>query len=241
MKIIELFSPNFNKKNRSFECIKIIVIHYTGMQSERESISRLSDPKFEVSSHFVIGRNGKIYRLVKDNKIAWHAGKSCWGKYKSLNKNSIGIELVNKGHRHGYKSFKKKQISSLIRICNLLKKKYKIKNRYIVGHSDVAPLRKNDPGEKFPWQHLSKKNIGIWHDCKSKILKKSRKIKIISNQDKKKFIKILKKIGYYFPNKNQFLLRKVITAFQRHYRKELINGIIDKECLIIAINLAKKL
>ena len=121
------------------------------------------------------------------------------------------------------------------------KKKYKIKNRYIVGHSDVAPLRKKDPGEKFPWQHLSKKNIGIWHDCKSKILKKSRKIKIISNQDKKKFIKILKKIGYYFPNKNQFLLRKVITAFQRHYRKELINGIIDKECLIIAINLVKKL
>jgi len=241
MKIKIAPSPNFEKKKRPKSSIKLIVIHYTGMQSGRESLARLRSTKFKVSSHFLVSEAGNVYKLVDENKAAWHAGISYWGKYKNINKNSIGIELVNKGHRHGYKSFKKKQISSLIRICNLLKKKYKIKNRYIVGHSDVAPLRKNDPGEKFPWQHLAKKNIGIWHDCKSKILKKSRKIKIISNQDKKKFIKILKKIGYYFPNKNQFLLRKVITAFQRHYIKELINGIIDKECLIIAINLVKKL
>tara|TARA_B110000438_G_C15702119_1_gene601478 strand:+ start:355 stop:1071 length:717 start_codon:yes stop_codon:yes gene_type:complete len=236
MKIIELFSPNFNKKNRSFECIKIIVIHYTGMQSERESISRLSDPKFEVSSHFVIGRNGKIYRLVKDNKIAWHAGKSCWGKYKSLNKNSIGIELVNKGHQFGYTSFKKKQISSLIKLCKNLIKKYRIK--IVVGHSDIAPLRKKDPGEKFPWEDLAKKKIGIWHNCKSNELVKFRRVSIFK-KSKIEFIKNLIKIGYCFKGKKKSNFKKIVKAFQRHYRKKLINGIIDKECLIIAQNLLK--
>ena len=105
MKISNYYSPNHNKKKRPVNSIKIIVIHYTGMQSERESMLRLSNPKFKVSSHFVISRNGKIYRMIQDNQIAWHAGKSCWGKYKNLNKNSIGIELANKGHRFGYKNF----------------------------------------------------------------------------------------------------------------------------------------
>ena len=110
MKINNYFSPNFNKKKRLSNSIKIIVIHYTGMQSERESLTRLCSPKSRVSSHFVINGKGKIYRLVPDYKIAWHAGKSCWGKYKNLNKNSIGIELVNKGHLYGYTNFRKKQI-----------------------------------------------------------------------------------------------------------------------------------
>ena len=98
------------------------------MQSERESIIRLCNPKLKVSSHFLINQNGKVYRLVQDNRIAWHAGKSCWGKYKNLNKNSIGIELVNKGHRFGYTNFKKKQLLSLIKICKKLISKYNIKN-----------------------------------------------------------------------------------------------------------------
>ena len=105
MKILNYFSPNFNKKKRSINSIKIIVIHYTGMQSERASIARLCSPKFKESRHFLINQKGKIYRLVQNNCIAWHAGKSCWGKYRQLNKNSIGIELVNKGHRFGYTNF----------------------------------------------------------------------------------------------------------------------------------------
>ena len=178
MKISNYFSPNFDKKKRSIDSIKIIVIHYTGMQSERVSISRLCDPKFKVSSHFLINQKGKIYRLVKDRQIAWHAGKSCWGKYRQLNKNSIGIELVNKGHRFGYTNFKKKQISSLIKICKILIKKYKIKTQNIVGHSDISPSRKIDPGEKFPWKLLAKKNIGNWHNLSNAYLRKFRKIKI---------------------------------------------------------------
>ena len=211
------------------------------MQSERESLSRLIDPKSKVSSHFLINQKGKVFRLVDDNRIAWHAGKSCWGKFKNLNKNSIGIELVNKGHEFGYTNFKKKQISSLIKLCKILIRKYKIKKKNVVGHSDIAPQRKIDPGEKFPWKKITKNNIGIWHDYKPNFLIKFRKIKIFAKKDKVKFLKNLKKIGYCCLVKNKFLLTKTIKAFQRHYRKELINGFIDKECLIIAENLSKKL
>ena len=238
MKKKGFYSPNFNKRKKS---IKIIIIHYTGMQSERESIIRLCNPKSKVSSHFLINQNGKVYRLVKDNEIAWHAGKSCWGKYENLNKNSIGIELVNKGHKFGYTNFSKKQLSSLIKICRSLIKRYKIKKRNVVGHSDVAPLRKIDPGEKFPWKQLAKKNIGIWHGCKPGLLRKLRKIKVLTKQDKIQFVKNLNNIGYCFPIKKKYFFTKILKAFQRHYRKELINGHLDKECLIIAQNLSKNL
>ena len=240
MKINVIYSPNFDQKKRSSKSIKLLVIHYTGMQSERESIMRLCNPKYKVSSHFVINQNGKIYRLVQDDQTAWHAGKSCWGKYKNLNKNSIGIELVNKGHEFDYTNFKKKQLSSLIKICKILIKKYKIKKRNIVGHSDISPLRKIDPGEKFPWKELADKKIGIWHNCKTKDLIKFRQVRI-SNKFKSEFINNLKKIGYCFNIKKKTNFLKTVKAFQRHYRKELINGIIDKECLIIAINILKKL
>ena len=241
MKISNFYSPNFNREKRSNNLIKIITIHYTGMQSERESIIRLCNPKSKVSSHFVIGQNGKIYRLVQDNQIAWHAGKSCWGKYKNLNKYSIGIELVNKGHQFGYTNFKKKQLSSLIKICKILIKKYKIKKRNVVGHSDIAPLRKIDPGEKFPWKQLAYNNIGTWYRCKPSLLRKYRNIKISKKRDKIKFIKNLNKIGYCVSAKKKPFLIKILKAFQRHYRQELINGHADKECLIIAQKLSKKL
>ena len=240
MKINVIHSPNFDQRKRSSKSIKLLVIHYTGMQSERESIMRLCNTKSKLSSHFVINNSGKIYWLVQDDQTAWHAGKSCWGKYKNLNKNSIGIELVNKGHEFDYTNFKKKQLSSLIKICKILIKKYKIKKRNIVGHSDISPLRKIDPGEKFPWKELADKKIGIWHNCKTKDLIKFRQVRI-SNKFKSEFINNLKKIGYCFNNKKKTNFSKTVEAFQRHYRKELINGIIDKECLIIAINILKKL
>ena len=239
MKINNLYSTNFDEKRRPIKSINEIIIHYTGMQSERESVSRLCNPKSKVSSHFVISQNGRVYRLVQDNQIAWHAGKSCWGKYKNLNKNSIGIELVNKGHKFGYTNFKKKQLFSLIKICKSLIKKYKIKKRNVVGHSDIAPLRKIDPGEKFPWKKLADNGIGIWHRCKPSILKKYRHIKILEKNKKIKFIKNINKIGYCFSIKKKSFFIKTVRSFQRHYRKELVNGLLDKECLIIAQNLSK--
>ena len=176
-----------------------------------------------------------------EHQKAWHAGESCWGKHKNLNNNSIGIELVNKGHNFGYTNFTNKQLFSLTKICKLLIKKFKIKRRNIVGHSDIAPLRKLDPGEKFPWKYLAKKNIGIWHSCETNLLRKNRKNMDFTKKDKNKFIKNLIKIGYCFSDRKKSYLKKIIEAFQRHYRKELINGLLDKECIVIAQNLAKNL
>jgi len=239
MKISSIHSPNFDKKKRSNKSIKLLVIHYTGMQSERESIRRLCNPKSKVSSHYIITQNGNVHRLVQHNRVAWHAGKSCWGKYKGLNKNSIGIELVNRGHEFGYTNFKGEQISSLIKICKVLIKKYKIKKKNIVGHSDIAPLRKMDPGEKFPWKKLAKKGIGIWHNCNHKLLINNRNINNIKKRETIKFIKNLNKIGYCVTLKNKSILIKILKSFQRHYRNELVNGLVDKECLIIAKYLLK--
>ena len=241
MRIRNLFSPNYNRKTRRANSIKFIVIHYTGMQSERESIKKLRDSKSKVSSHYLINQNGRIFLLVKEKYVAWHAGHSCWSRYKNLNKYSVGIELVNKGHQFGYTSFKKKQISNLLKLCKKLVKKYNIKDRNIVGHSDIAPIRKIDPGEKFPWKYLSAQRIGIWHDFESNFLNRYRRLKVTTKQDKNKFRKNLSRIGYCFSTKNKNLFIKTIKAFQRHFRKELINGILDQECLIIAQNLANKL
>ena len=241
MKFIKFFSPNYNKIIRSSNSIKFIVIHYTGMQSERESLKRLVNPKFKVSSHYLINEKGEIYNLVNERRIAWHAGKSCWLKFKNLNKNSIGIELVNKGHHLGYENFRKKQILSLIKLCKKLIIKYKIKQKNIIGHSDIAPMRKIDPGEKFPWKQLYKNKIGIWHDQESNFLIKLRRKKVLNKRDKEKFLRNLNKIGYCFSYKSKKFLTKTIKAFQRHFRKELINGVLDQECFLIAKNLTKKL
>ena len=163
MDIIANFSPNFSKKIRNTKGIKFVIIHYTGMQSEIESIKRLINPNSKVSCHYLINRKGKIIQMVKDKNIAWHAGKSKWKKYVNLNNCSLGIELVNKGHRHRYQSFTESQIISLLKLCKKLKKKYNLKKENFLGHSDVAPLRKIDPGEKFPWKRLSKFGFGKWY------------------------------------------------------------------------------
>ena len=139
------------------------------MQSKRASINRLIKINSKVSCHYLIDREGKIIQLVEDLKIAWHAGKSRWKKLKNLNANSIGIELVNRGHEFGYQKYPKKQIDKLVRLVFFLKKKYKIKNSCILGHSDIAPLRKKDPGEKFPWSKLIKNKIAVRHIDKKKV------------------------------------------------------------------------
>jgi len=232
-------SPKFKTKIRSNKGIKIIVIHYTGMQSEVDALNRLTDFKSKVSCHYLINEKGKIISIVPDNYTAWHAGKSRWGKLSSLNKSSIGIELVNPGHNFGYKKFGKKQISALIQLIKKLIKKYNINKKNIVGHSDIAPLRKKDPGEKFPWKILAKSNIGIWHNLKQKKLMKNRKKKILK-MEKLIFFKFLNKIGFQtrFNIKKSKYQKKLIEAFQRRFRPELISGIIDKECFFIAKNLS---
>ena len=216
----------------------MLVFHYTGMQSEVASIKRLCNPNSKVSCHYLINESGKIIRIVPEEFTSWHAGKSQWKNFKSINKFSIGIELVNPGHSFGYRQFPKKQIKSLIKLSKKLITKYNIKQTNIVGHSDIAPLRKKDPGEKFPWSYLANKKIGIWHKIEDKNLKKLRKIKI-SNIEILKFIGYLNKIGYFTKSLNNNKKLKLVKSFQRRFRQKLINGKIDRESLIIAEKLSK--
>ena len=180
--------------------------------------------------------------MVDDNKVAWHAGKSKWEKLINLNSRSIGIELENKGHQFGYQRFSKKQINALVKLCLKLKIKYKIRNRFILGHSDIAPLRKLDPGEKFPWHELKKRKLGIWHSLSkiNSLLRNNLELHALKHRNV--FFKNLYKIGYRYFNKNKPLKtdRLVIKSFQRRFRQRKVDGKIDLECLEISANLAKK-
>jgi len=240
MKINILHSSNHSIKNRPKNKIKFIVIHYTGMQSERVCIKRLTSKSSKVSTHYLINRNGRITKMVDEKKIAWHAGKSKWKNLINLNSQSIGIELVNKGHQFGYENFSKKQIFNLILLCKGLIKKYKIKKQNIVGHSDIAPLRKKDPGENFPWFLLSKKKIGYWHNVSKKNIKNQNSNK---NVIRRIFFNNLYKIGYRYFNEKKSSKNdlKIIKAFQRRFRQNKVNGQVDQESLQISHYLASSL
>ena len=235
MKIRVNKSTNFSKKIRSSKDIRFLIIHYTGMQSARVSMDRLKNPNSKVSCHYFINRNGNIYKMVDDNKIAWHAGKSKWKNVRNLNKCSIGIEIQNKGHFIDYQNFPKKQISSLIVLIKSLLKKYKIKKCNVLGHSDIAPLRKKDPGEKFPWDFLSLKGVSIWYP---KFKKKKKEIK--SKAKRRIFFKNVHKIGYRFFNLSQKSNRdrKIIMAFQRRFLPNEVTGKITDKTLKISQLLA---
>ena len=238
IEIRQFYSPNFDLNKRKKENIKFLVFHYTGMKTEKSALKRLSSKKSKVSSHYFIKKNGSIINLVPDLYISWHAGISFWKKLKKLNKYSIGIEIHNPGHQHGYKSFNKKQINSVKYLSLKLAKKYNIKREQYLGHSDVAPDRKKDPGEKFPWEFLSKYRIGLWHSLDKKILKKFR-LKKTNNAEKKIFLNNLIKIGYFLKKKEINSISFAIKAFQRRFRPQLINGKADLECLKISKNLVK--
>ena len=203
LKTILNYSPNFNSKKRTYKKIKFIIFHYTGMKKESEAINRLTNIQSEVSSHYLIKNNGNILTLVPDLYEAWHAGRSSWKNYRSLNQNSIGIEITNPGHEHGYKKFTRKQITTLLKLSKFLIKKYKISPKNILGHSDIAILRKKDPGEKFPWEYLFKNKIGIWHTLNKQELKQNRKIKILL--ELKLVIQVINLIIKYFL-KNKLIL-----------------------------------
>ena len=232
------YSINFKLPKRTKKKIIFIILHYTGMKNEAKALQRLCDHRSKVSSHYFIKNSGEVLELVPDLYEAWHAGKSSWKKYKSLNKYSIGIEMSNPGHDHVYKKFTTNQISSLIRLIRYLQKKYNIKRENILGHSDIAPDRKKDPGEKFPWQKLANNNLIKWHNLSHNKMARKRNLKV-RFFEKEIFFKNLYKIGYPkitdIKNKNYSVY--LIKAFQRKFRQNLINGKIDQECFLISKNL----
>ena len=240
MKTTFNLSPNYSKKNRLKKDIKFIIIHYTGMSKELSAINKLCNIKSKVSSHYFVKKNGSVLNLVPPLYEAWHAGKSKWKNLKSLNRYSIGIEIQNSGHDNNYENFSQKQIISTQKLLRYLIGKYNINLRNVLGHSDISPDRKKDPGEKFPWKKLAKSKLSQWHNLDEEQLKEHRLIKI-NFIDEINFIRNLHKIGYHKISKKNFIFQKRILtkAFQRRFRQRLINGIPDKECLIITKNLLK--
>ncbi len=240
LKITQNYSSNFSLPKRQKKNIKYIIIHYTGMKNELSALNRLIDHMSKVSAHYFIKKNGEVINLVPDLYEAWHAGKSNWKNIQSLNRYSIGIEIQNSGHENFYEKFSKKQINSVKKLLRFLIKRYRVNCKNILGHSDIAPNRKKDPGEKFPWKELAKVKLAQWHRLNEKELIKYR-LKKISFLEEKKFFINLYKIGYSKVRSKGCIDKKrlLITAFQRRYRQGLVNGISDQECLILSKNLAK--
>lgn len=218
-------SPNYN--DRTARVIDMLVLHYTGMESCEAALARLCDPVAEVSAHYLIDEDGAVYRLVAEEKRAWHAGVSCWAGARDINSRSIGIELVNSGHEHGYRGFPVLQMQALAELCLQILSRHPIPPQRVLGHSDVAPGRKRDPGELFDWQWLAGQGVGIWPD---QITPDTALRPDISDLQTN-----LARFGYEVPQTGIYGVqtRAVITAFQRHFRPSSVDGVADAETAAI--------
>ena len=239
MKFINIFkSPNYNKRNTSI--IKFIIIHYTALENFKKAVSHLCNPNNRVSCHYLISQDGNVYNLVNEDKRAWHAGEARWSKYRDINSLSIGIELDYSNYKSNNK-FSNKMISSLKLLINLLMEKYNIKKTNVLGHSDIAPYRKIDPGINFPWSELSSSNLAkevkINDYLKIKTLKKWFKYHNIKS-DKKISLFILSYIGYDVLKlkKNKKLFSKLIMSYQSRFINNNVNGKLDSKTLNILLN-----
>lgn len=218
--MIERWSPNIDDRSSP---ISMIVLHYTGMRDGASAIDWLANPESRVSAHYVVSEDGTITHMVPEDKRAWHAGRSYWRGVVDINSASVGIEIVNPGHEFGYRPFPDEQIGSVLRLVHAIKDRYAITRGNVVGHSDIAPARKQDPGELFPWERLARLRLALprptrgltdprWSDAG--------------------FLLALERFGYDVADP-----LAATVAFQRRFRPELIDGTIDGECRAILLAL----
>lgn len=218
--MIDTPSPNFDERSAP---ISMIVLHYTGMQDAASAIQRLCDPEAKVSSHYLVTEDGQVLRLVDESKRAWHAGRSRWRGITDVNSASVGIEIVNPGHEFGYRPFPEEQIDALIPLVHGIKERYGITRGNVVGHSDVAPARKQDPGELFPWYRLAKLRLALPRPTKNLM---------DPGWTDAGFLLALERFGYEVTDS-----LAATVAFQRRFRSELVDGTIDAECRAILLAL----
>jgi N-acetylmuramoyl-L-alanine amidase len=226
--IIERPSPNHDP--RAEGPVDILVMHYTGMCTAEEALQRLCNPEAKVSSHYTVDRDGTAYAHVPEDRRARHAGVSYWAGVRDVNSRSIGIEIVNPGHEFGYIPFSEPQIEALIELSRGILARHPIPPSRVVGHSDVAPNRKQDPGELFPWARLAENGIGLWPDTQHVRPAAPR----TSDAVERELAARLGRYGYGLPPEIDWPLTDVIAAFQRRFRPSRLDGIADAECVQIA-------
>jgi N-acetylmuramoyl-L-alanine amidase len=227
--IIDQPSPNHDARPTD-EPIDMLVLHYTGMPNGAAALTRLRDASAKVSSHYLIEEDGRVFRLVPEARRAWHAGVACWRGHRDVNGRSIGIELVNPGHEFGYRAFPRAQMAALEDLARDIVTRHRIPPRNVVGHSDVAPERKDDPGELFDWERLARCGVGVWP--KPRVRERGfdygpgDRAPAIAEVQKK-----LAEFGYDVPTKGVLDPRttRVLVAFQRHFRPSGIDGRLDDE------------
>ncbi len=218
--LIDTPSPNHDERSLP---VSMIVLHYTGMKDAASAIARLADPAAKVSCHYLIAEDGQIIRMVPEERRAWHAGQSWWRGITDINSASIGIEIVNPGHEFGYRPFPEEQIDALVPLLSDIKERHGITRGNVVGHSDIAPQRKQDPGELFPWGRLARLRLALPRPAKNLM---------DPRWTDAGFLLALERFGYDVSDK-----LAAVVAFQRRFRPELIDGEIDGECRAILLGL----
>ncbi|MDR3435781.1 N-acetylmuramoyl-L-alanine amidase [Telmatospirillum sp.] len=217
-------SPNFDQRPADVP-VDMLVLHYTGMPDRDRALARLLDPAAEVSAHYLIDEDGTCYRLVGEDFRAWHAGRSAWRGFGNVNARSVGIELVNPGHEFGYRPFPDRQMAALIDLAQGILRRHPIPPRNVVGHSDVAPRRKEDPGEFFNWKALAEQGIGVWPTVSGNSLPAGT---VDDWRD------LLAAWGYDIvdqPGESGEAGRAALVAFQRHFRPARFDGVADAETI----------
>jgi N-acetylmuramoyl-L-alanine amidase len=226
MEIIEAPSPNFDPRKAPPD---ILVLHYTGMPTGEAALARLRDAEAKVSSHYLVEEDGRIFRLVPEERRAWHAGVSSWKGQRDVNGASIGIEIVNPGHEFGYRPFPDAQVAALIALIADIRTRWTIEDGNIVGHSDVAPERKDDPGELFPWKRLAQAGHGLWAEPPA-----APGLPIAEGEEGAAVFALqagFTRLGYDCAPSGKFEAHTtaVVRAFQRHWRPDKVDGVADGE------------
>lgn len=228
--VIERPSPNRDERPAGRGPVDTLVLHYTGMASAEAALARLTDPAAKVSAHWCIGEDGTLWRLVPEEQRAWHAGLSEWRGRRSVNDFSIGIELVNPGHELGYRPFPPAQMEALIDLACAIRARHPIEARNVVAHADIAPRRRQDPGELFDWARLARAGIGLWPDDAEPPARAGRTLREGERGDAvRRQQERLRAVGYGLAADGVFgpATAAVVRAFQRHFRQARIDGAID--------------